>query len=70
MKLINFEVDWWMKQKRTANKMHLVDREKNLQRLYAKSRIDYRMEGRRRREDIAQISALKSEERKNDFRTK
>ena len=58
------------KQKRMAGKMCLADREKNMQRLYGKSRIEYRMEGKRLREDIARVSELKLEERKNGFRTR
>lgn len=71
-KVITLEVDWRrMKQKRLAGKkMHRADREENMQRLYAKSRIEYRMEGKKRREDIAQTSALKLKEWKKGFRAR
>ena len=66
-KVIHFELDWRMEQNRrmTSNIPSADDREENMQRLYAKSRIEYRMEGKRRREHIAK----KLEERKTDFRT-
>jgi len=66
-KVISFELDWRMKQnRRMASNIPFVDREENMmQRLYAKSRTEYRMEGKRRREGIAK----KLEERKTDFRT-